>query len=73
MNEQVDFTVFTLFDYLDTNRDGRVTELEIQDFGRVSGISLSLNDCQRLINEYDNDNKGYITIKEFENFVLSAE
>jgi len=45
LNEQVDFTVFTLFDYLDTNRDGRVTELEIQDFGRVSGISLSLNDC----------------------------
>ena len=26
-----------------------------------------------MINEYDNDNKGYITIKEFENFVLTAE
>lgn len=73
MNEVADFTVFSLFDYLDVNRDGRLTELEIQDFGRVSGISLTLNDCQRVINEYDNDNKGYITIKEFENFVLSAE
>lgn len=73
LNELVDFTCFSLFDYLDTNRDGRITELEIQDFGRTSGISLTLNDCQRIINEYDNDSKGYLTIKEFENLVMTAE
>lgn len=32
--EVYEFTVFSLFDYVDTNRDGQINEFEIQDFMR---------------------------------------
>ena len=68
-----DFTVDSFFAHLDIHRSGRISEREFCSFAHTHRVTLTERDALEIIKQYDNDQKGWLTIAEFENFVLSAE
>ena len=62
-----------MFYELDKNRDGQLTSKKLLDFAYEHQLKVEENDINSLLNQYDNSGKGWLSLAEFENFVLSHE
>nr|XP_054757305.1 plastin-3-like [Lytechinus pictus] len=53
------------FDKMDLNKDGFLTDKEIQEILQAKGESVPAYKCRDFIREYDTDNNGRLTFNEF--------
>lgn len=75
MDDLADVLIFELFVALfqiaDADGSGLVSHEELKDIMRLLGIYLSEDEMQRLMNDFDIDNSGQVSIDEFSNAMVA--